>query len=100
MTDSVIRNAPVVQLHSWVNVKCVAGQTQELECCVTFPYKVTWFQDKTILYSSMYKVNADVTSVIKQIITALLSVPSCDPQTEILLHKAYSPVRKLQCNAN
>lgn len=55
MTGGVIREAPVVWLHSQVNVKCQEGLIQELGCCVQFPYKVNWFQDETILSSSTYE---------------------------------------------
>lgn len=88
MTGDVIKEAPVVRLHSQVNVKCPEEMIQKLDCCVQIPYKVHWFQDETNLSSSMYKTNADADSVIKQVITTLLSVPSRDLQREILLHKA------------
>lgn len=88
VTGGVIREAPVVRLHSRVNVKCQGGQIQKLDCCVQFPYKVKWFQDETLLPSSTCKTKAEVASVIKQVITALLSVPRRVLHPEILLHCA------------
>lgn len=55
MTGGVIREAPVVRLHSRVNVKCQEDLIQELDCCVQSPYKVKWFQDETVLSSSTYE---------------------------------------------
>ena len=60
VTDGTIRKAPVVRLHSQVNVKCQEGLIQELYCCVQFPYKVSWVQDETFLPSSMYETKGDV----------------------------------------
>lgn len=87
VTSGVIREAPVVRLRSKVNAQCQKGQTN-LECCVQFPYRVSWSQGETILPSSTYKSNANVASVIKQVITALLSVPRCVLHPELLLHSA------------
>uniref|UniRef100_H3C5V0 Uncharacterized protein n=1 Tax=Tetraodon nigroviridis TaxID=99883 RepID=H3C5V0_TETNG len=53
VTGDIIKEAPVVRLHSQINVKCREGLIQELDCCVQFPYKVNWVQDKTILPSNV-----------------------------------------------
>lgn len=44
-----IRQAPNVRLQNEMNVKCVDGQTQELECCVQSSYRVTWYQGTNVL---------------------------------------------------
>lgn len=98
VTNSIIREAPVVRLQSRVNADCQEGQFQELQCCVQLPYKVKWFQDGTILPSCMYETSFDTTSVfhldtsMKQLKRALMTFHSCDQQQEILLHQAQLPV--------
>lgn len=93
VTNSVIREAPVVRLQSRVNVDCQQSQFHELQCCVQFPYKVKWFQDTT-LFSSTYETSNDITSVfqldtaIKQVITAVVTIHSRVQQQELLLHQA------------
>lgn len=55
VTNSVIREAPVVRLQGRINAVCQERQFQELQCCVQLPYKVRWFQDATILPSSTFE---------------------------------------------
>lgn len=101
VTNSVIREAPVVRLQSRVNVDCQQSQFHELQCCVQFPYEVNWFQDAPLL-SSMYETSNGTASVsqldtaMKQVVTAVVTIHSRVQQQEFLLHKAQLRVRKLQ----
>lgn len=102
VTNSIIREAPVVRLQSRVNADCQERQFQELQCCVQLPYEVKWFQDETILPSSMYETSFDTSSIfhldtsMKQLKRALTTFHSRDQHQQILLHQARLPVRKLQ----
>lgn len=93
VTNRVIREAPVVRLQSRVNVDCQQSQSHELQCCVQLPYKVKWFQDRT-LTSSTYETSNDIASVfpldtaMKQVITAVVTIHSRVQLQEILLCKA------------
>ncbi len=51
VTENNIRQAPIVQLQSIINVNCVEQQIQPVECCVQSPFKVQWFQGDTVLSS-------------------------------------------------
>lgn len=55
VTKNHIKQAPILQLQSKMNVKCEAGQIQELKCCVQSPYRVKWFQNSVVLSSSKYE---------------------------------------------
>lgn len=58
VTADQIKQAPILQLPSQVNIQCMQGQTilQPLQCCVQQPYTVQWFKDTTNLNSSKYEV--------------------------------------------
>uniref|UniRef100_A0A3Q3RSD3 Adhesion G protein-coupled receptor F5 n=1 Tax=Mastacembelus armatus TaxID=205130 RepID=A0A3Q3RSD3_9TELE len=49
--ENQIKQAPIVQLQSQINIQCKEGQIQPLECCVQKPYTVQWFQGTTVLIS-------------------------------------------------
>ncbi|XP_026175038.1 adhesion G-protein coupled receptor F1-like [Mastacembelus armatus] len=49
--ENQIKQAPIVQLQSQINIECKEGQIQPLECCVQQPYTVQWFQGTTVLIS-------------------------------------------------
>ncbi|XP_060947074.1 adhesion G-protein coupled receptor F1-like [Limanda limanda] len=51
VTESKIKEAPVVRLKSEFHVKCLTGKIQPLKCCVQRPYKIKWFQGKDPLSS-------------------------------------------------
>ncbi|XP_077444028.1 adhesion G protein-coupled receptor F5-like [Stigmatopora argus] len=46
-----IKQAPNVRVPSKINVRCLNGETQPLECCVQSDYTVKWFQDTVLLNS-------------------------------------------------
>ncbi|XP_033181762.1 adhesion G-protein coupled receptor F1-like [Anabas testudineus] len=54
VTADQIKQAPILQLPSQVNIQCMQGQTilQPLQCCVQQPYTVQWFKDTTNLNST------------------------------------------------
>ncbi|XP_026173771.1 uncharacterized threonine-rich GPI-anchored glycoprotein PJ4664.02-like isoform X2 [Mastacembelus armatus] len=49
--ENQIKQAPIVQLQSQINIQCKEGQIQPLECCVQQPYTVQWLQGTTVLIS-------------------------------------------------
>lgn len=49
---NAIQQAPNLRLQREIHVRCEEGQTQDLECCVQPPYRVTWYQDADILTAS------------------------------------------------
>lgn len=84
VTNNIIREAPVVRLQSRVNADCQERLFQEIQCCVQLPYKIKWFQDATILPSSMYETSFDTSSIfhldisMKQLKRALTTFHSRD----------------------
>lgn len=98
VTNSTIREAPVVRLQGRINAECQERQFQELHCCVQLPYKVKWFQDATILPSSMYETSFNTSSIFpldtstKHLKRALTTFHRRDQQHKILLHQARLPV--------
>lgn len=52
VTKNHIKQAPILQLQSKMNVKCEDGQIQELKCCVQSSYRAKWFQNSAVLSSS------------------------------------------------
>lgn len=51
----VIKQAPVLRIQSKLNVKCMEGQTQPIQCCVQSGYKVKWFQGTTELSTGKFE---------------------------------------------
>lgn len=49
---NAIQQAPNVRIQNEIHVKCEEGQTQDLECCVQSPYRVSWYQGTNILAAS------------------------------------------------
>lgn len=56
VNEANIRQAPVVQLQSELNVRCADGATQQLRCCVQRPFTVKWFRDGGQLNSGKTKL--------------------------------------------
>ncbi|XP_030577885.1 adhesion G protein-coupled receptor F5-like [Archocentrus centrarchus] len=55
--EAQIKQAPIVQVQSKINVKCKQGQKQPLQCCVQSPYKVTWYNGSSLLISENVEKN-------------------------------------------
>ncbi|KAJ4932339.1 hypothetical protein JOQ06_010762 [Pogonophryne albipinna] len=55
VTGDDIQEAPNIESKSFINVKCLEGQTVPLECCVQSPFKVKWFKDSLALDAGVTK---------------------------------------------
>ncbi|KAJ4932337.1 hypothetical protein JOQ06_010760 [Pogonophryne albipinna] len=55
VTGDDIQEAPNIESKSYINVKCLEGQTVPLECCVQSPFKVKWFKDLLALDAGVTK---------------------------------------------
>ncbi|XP_029902711.1 uncharacterized protein LOC115355924 [Myripristis murdjan] len=52
LSRGAIREGPVIRAQGQLNVKCIVGFTQNLQCCVQSNYIVQWFQGSTPLTST------------------------------------------------
>ncbi|XP_068199381.1 uncharacterized protein [Antennarius striatus] len=49
VTANEIRQAPILRLQSRINVECIEGAIQPLQCCVQPQFRVQWFQGTNVL---------------------------------------------------